>query len=177
MPIECKTKFTKESFRKMQYYASFGESTGKKILAGCLIVMLIVGLLIMALSVADGYFSGIRYGVLVIACALFGLMMPRITTYSVFKSNPAVLEVGIAYSFFDDHFVAITAGDLINSTDDMKYGILFKVTETKDYFYLYLLQMPSFYISKDGFTSGTPEELSALFAKVLPPKKFVKKVK
>ena len=146
-------------------------------MAGSMVVLLIICLLIIALSLAYEYYSGLPGITFIATFTLVLLMLPRIVTYSTFKNNPAFFEVGIAYSFFDDHFVAITAGDLISSTDNMKYGILFKVTETKDYFYLYLLQKPSIYISKDGFTSGTPEELSALFAKVLPPKKFVKKVK
>ena len=177
MPIECKTKFTKESFRDMQYYALFKDGTRGKVMMACLIILLIIAIFMIGLSVAYGYLSGVPYAVVFLLLNLFYLMIPRILANSAFKKTPAYFDVGITYSFFDDHFTMVTTSDLINSTDEMKYRILFKVAETKDYFFLWVLQTPSLIINKNGFTSGTPEELSALFAKVLPPKKFVKKVK
>ena len=177
MPIECKTKFTKESFRDMHYYALFKDGTRGKVMMACSIIILITGLLIIGISVAYGDLSSIPYAVGLLLIISFYLMLPRILANSAFKKTPAYFDVGITYSFFDDHFTMVTTSDLINSTDEMKYGILFKVAETKDYFFLWVLQTPSLIVNKNGFTSGTPEELSALFAKVLPPKKFVKKVK
>jgi len=172
--IECRTKFTKDTFRKIQYFYLLRGDAVRKILTGFMIICFVIGP-IMMIAAMDA--MGILLGAALVSLALFYLLFPVILTNSMAKSSPAMFDYGIVYSFFEDHFVMTTTSDLFSSVDTFRYEALFKVTEAKDCFYLYLFKMPSLIVSKDGFTTGTPEELVALLTGVLPPKKFLKYMK
>lgn len=65
------------------------------------------------------------------------------------------------YSFYDK-YIQIT-----NSKDDIKlnYYKLYKIFETKNYFYLYINKNYSFVLSKDGFSIGSPNNFCKFIKK------------
>lgn len=58
------------------------------------------------------------------------------------------------YVFYDKYM------QIINSSNNIKlnYYKLYKVFETKNYFYLYINKNYSFVLSKDGFSIGNPDD-------------------
>ena len=72
------------------------------------------------------------------------------------KKKAITKEKLFNFYFYDKYF---KVRDNLNS-DKIPYFSLYKVYETRKYFYLYLTKKYSFIIEKEAFTLGTSEEFS-----------------
>ena len=175
--FEAKTKYTKKSFIKFQRFNLFRGGASGKIIVICVAIFFIFGILSVIESFLIDSGTSIFSGWLFILFGIFYLFMPQYATWITFRKNRALFDSGINYDFFDDHFTVTTISDLVNGVNNIRYEGLYKVCETKDCFYFYITRVQSFILSKDSFTIGTPEGLSALLKEKSPPKKFIRYVK
>ena len=173
MVIEAKTKYTKRSFRKFQWFHYTKGGMRKVVFVSTLVLMFIVGVTsLIYLFTGDGISAGTIYlPVLILFLSVFFIIIPWISANSAYKKSPALFDVGIGFSFCEDYFSVLTTG-MMSGTTDIQYGALYRVYQTKDYFYLYLQQNQSYLLDKSSFTSGCPEDLAVLLKKVLPRKKY-----
>lgn len=65
---------------------------------------------------------------------------------------------------FDEQFITLTQtrGDVFTSTLKARYSYIYKASEDKNYFYLYISKMQSHVIDKSSLTQGTLGEAAAL---------------
>ena len=178
--FEAKTKYTKESVIRFQYFNTYrGGATGKIMLVyvALLIVLGTVSIISTIIVYEKYYFTAIMFpGVYLIFFSIFFLFIPHWNTYIIYRKSRAHFDAGIDFCFFDDHFVVTTVGSVMKGTNEVKYDGLLKVCETKCCFYLYITRIESLILSKDSFTQGTPEEFSAMLTEILPRKKFIRYV-
>lgn len=59
----------------------------------------------------------------------------------------------------------------------MGYKMLYKAYESNDFFYLYVNALEAYIVSKDGFTSGTPEQFRSLMVGKMGKKFYNKATK
>jgi hypothetical protein len=175
--IEAKTKYTKKSFREFQWFHSYKRNWSSYFMVAFVFIMFAGAAFIAVMSVINDEYSDIFLSVVLVVLGVFLLVLPRLMTWFTHRKSPWLFEMGNAFSFRDDSFTAISNSDLITGTSDIKYEALAYVYETSGFFYVYIQAHQSFMIDKKDFTAGTPEDLSALLQRVLPPKKFVRKVK
>ena len=84
--------------------------------------------------------------------------------YSVTSHAP------IQYIFNENNFSIYSASPNGTVNGNYSYAALKDVYETKQYFYLYLINNQAFIIDKYTFTKGTAEQLSILLPSILGPK-------
>jgi len=170
--IEVATKYTKDSLKKYQRF-NMAKPGLQRIFAVILrIVLLVVGVFLVYAYLVTGDLSFLGVGLTSIVLTSAPLWMPAVTANALFKNSPALFNTGITVRFFEEHFSVVTTGEYEKGASEIKYAALFKVYELKAFFYLYTLPKQAFIIDKRDFTQGSAEELSKLFANVLPEKKF-----
>jgi len=178
--IEVKTKYTKEAYKKFQWFYFFKAGLTGVIFKDLLVFLFLGGAFLLSIYFifADSLsVSSLVTGIVCIWLVITFLLFPKISANSAYKKSPSLFETGIMFSFSDEFFSVTTTGNEISGTNDIKYTAMFKAVELRDLFYLFLQPSQAYLLDKKDFTRGTPEELSALLAKVLPEKKFKKHVR
>lgn len=112
----------------------------------------------------------------IILAILFIIMLIIFIGYRIFnpvflykkevKTKAITKEQSFSFYFYDTYFKIRDNLDF----NKMYYFRLYKVYETKKYFYLYANKKYSFILSKNGFTQGTVEE----FSKFIKDKVWIK---
>ena len=82
-----------------------------------------------------------------------------------YNSDVIQKEKEFSFYFYEKNFVI----KYKNSSCSFKYTTLYRVLETKNFFYLYVDKNHSYLIDKKGFSIGKPEE----FSKFIKKKKFI----
>lgn len=173
--IRAKTTYTRSSFLKMQYNHMLWVGVRGKFTMVCVGFALIVGIISMVKSYLDNNLSNDFISVYPIMFAAIFLLMPLIVTYSAFTKKSNVLyKTESDYSFFEDHFVVEIEKEIISMTNNVKLAGLTRVYEAKDCFYLYISKTQVFIVTKEGFTLGTPGELSVMLRGIVPAKNYHK---
>ena len=167
--IEVITKYTKESVKKYYRFHMLKKRVVSKI---CLAILIICGFFLLFLSLFTDDSSPVIIGIASIILAASPFYFPAINTNILYKKSPAVFDTGSTIHFLEDHFSITMAGEYQSGTNDIKYEALVNVYEIRDFFYLYIQPNMAYIVDKSDFTQGSPEELSQLFAQVLPGKKF-----
>lgn len=83
----------------------------------------------------------------------------------------AALAGGQTVRFFPDRMELVSHGPSEDTAAAYRYDALHKVFEGKETFYIYTNKAAGLIVDKQGFRTGSPEELRALLAQALPPKK------
>jgi len=172
--IKARTTYTRSSLMNIQYYHMFWVGFRGKLVTCCVALILIIGIF----SVVSPYFDSsistsggwylLLFGVLMI-------IMPLIVTYSAFSKKGNVLYAAVTdNTFYEDHFTVEIKKEFIDMMNDVKFAGITRVYEAKNCFYIYISKTQVFIVTKEGFTVGTPEELSALLCNFIPAKKFHK---
>jgi len=173
MIFEVKTKYTKESYRKFQWFHLARGGARKVVFIVSLAVMFLAGALLLLTSIffeADLSVT-VFLALFFFLLPIFYILVPRINANSVYKKSPALFDTGLSFTFQEDYFTVLTTG-MISGNSDIRYEALFRAYQTKDSFYLYLQQQQSYIIDKASFTAGTPEDFAVFLAKVMPAKKY-----
>jgi len=174
MMIEVKTKYTKESFRKFQWFHLTRGGVRKAVSIVSLAVIFCSGavLLLLMLIIDDCQLTAKDLlSLFFLILPVFYVLMPRIGTSSAFKKSPALFDMGLTFTFHEDYFTVLTTG-MVSGTSDIRYEALYRAYQTKDSFYLYIQQQQSYIIVKTDFTAGTPEDFALFLEKVMPAKKY-----
>lgn len=116
-------------------------------------------------------------------CAVFGIsgigiIISRWVTYKKHIKNATVV-VGAENIFeFDDEYIKIrTTGDAADgeSMEQYEYDEMYtaKAYETDKAFYFYISPVQAYFLSKEDFTEGTPEDLRNLLKSKLGAKNYI----
>ena len=173
MIIEVKTKYTKESFRKLQWFHLTRGGVRKVVILISLAGMFCVGVVLLSLLILDGWDLTPKYflSLFFLILPVFYVIMPRLNASSAYKKSPALFDAGLTFTFHEDYFTVLTTG-MVSGASDIRYEALYSAYQTKDSFYLYIQQQQSYIIVKTDFTAGTPEDFALFLEKVMPAKKY-----
>ena len=176
--IEVTTKYTKESFRKYQWFHTARAGVRKVVFIIFLALMFCEGAALLSLSIIVGRNLATRVflSLFLLFLPILHILRPRISARLALKKSPALFDAGLTFVFHEDHFTVLTTG-MISGTTDIRYEALYRAYQTRDSFYLYPQQRLSYLIDKSSFTVGKPEDLAALLERVMPAKKYRSYVK
>ena len=79
---------------------------------------------------------------------------PRVTVRKALALNTAV-----HFEFNDENYTVSAKSDKIDENSTSAYSTISKVTETKDFIYIFISKVQAFIVDKNGFTEGTPDGL------------------
>lgn len=145
--FSAKTRYTYEEYLKMNKFHFYRKNV-------VYISFLIAFIIILGfMGVANIFLGGIVEGVICLALfvyfILFIILMPRISTRSIYKSDKLLNDENVenSFKFYDNYFVITNQ----NSTSKIDYNKIYRVYETKTNFYFYLNKRLVYIIKKDDF--------------------------
>ena len=178
MMIEVTTQYTKESYRKFQWFHSTRKGVRKVVFITYLAIMICVAVTLLFMLLIDGrnLIATLFISLSLLFLSMLYILRPHINANSTFKKNPSLFDAELTFTFHENYFTLQTKGMVIG-TSDIPYEALYRVYQTKDYFYLYAQQRLSYIIDKADFTVGKPQDLAVLLEKAIPAKKYRSYVK
>lgn len=113
---------------------------------------------------SSDFVVGVSLIVLGILIIPLGYVLARYLQKCTDKSATYISENTEETYTFDEQYITLTQtrGDVFTSTLKAKYSYIYKASEDKNYFYLYISKMQSHVIDKSSITQGTLEEVCAL---------------
>lgn len=151
------TKYTKEKYN--DFIEFHQKKYGKKIIIKLLLILICV-LYIVILNLMNRNWKIILL-LLIIGVACYFLNNMKKTRQS--SNNKQMITKQKTFTFyFYEKYIKIKCG---RKFDRLKYFELYKVFETKEYFFLYTDESHSLIISKDGFEIGNAKEFTNFIKK------------
>ena len=92
------------------------------------------------------------------------LLTPRILA-----KRRAKKSITVSYGFTED---GLTHNAINGETTSLSYNSIQKVTESPDYYFLYVAEADAHIVSKSGFTEGNEQDFRTLLRTVIEPKKL-----
>ena len=121
------------------------------------IFILILLLYCLISTILNGiYFLSIIFAITLFIFGFYRFFGP-IKFYEKESTNTSITDTQTFKFYFYDRYFKIRNN---SDYDKLSYLKLYKVFETKNFFYLYFNKKYSFVVDKSGFTQGTPEEFS-----------------
>ena len=108
---------------------------------------------------------------MIFCIALFNFMwflMPKVN----FEKRKLAKNVKNEYIFSEDDFQMSSNSIESSSSSKIKYSQIYKIYETKDYFYLFLDKASAAIVKKSGIENASTEDLRNLFESNLSKDKF-----
>lgn len=132
------------------------------VLTTLLIVIGIVGIVLKEDS--SDVAAGIGLIVLGVLITPLGYLLSRFLQKRIDRSATYISDSTEEIYTFDEQYITLTQtmGDVFSSTLKAKYSYIYKASEDKNYFYLYISKMQSHVIDKSSITQGTLEEVTSL---------------
>jgi hypothetical protein len=93
-------------------------------------------------------------------------------TKKTYAKQAKLFKNGHTYTFMDNHFVIDHDNRDFGGTGKVAYEIINRAWETRDMLYLFLDNRQAYLVSKNGFQSGTIEELRTLLQRNMPQGKY-----
>ena len=97
-------------------------------------------------------------------CFLFVLFLPQIRAKRIAKRGATV-----SYGFTED---GLTHNAQNGESSSLPYNGIRKVTESPDYYFLYIAEGDALIVSKSGFTEGSEQDFRTLLRTVIDPEKL-----
>ena len=97
-------------------------------------------------------------------CFFLVLFAPQIRAKRIAKRGATV-----SYGFTED---GLTHNAINGETTSLSYDSIQKVTESPDYYFLYVAEADALIVVKNGFTEGTENDFRTLLRTVIDPKKL-----
>ena len=97
-------------------------------------------------------------------CFFIVLFAPQIRAKRIAKQG-----VTISYNFTEE---GLTHNAKNGEIASLSYDGILKVTESPDYYFLYIAEADALIVTKDGFTEGNEDDFRTLLRTVIDPKKL-----
>lgn len=151
------TKYTREKYN--DFIEFHKNKYGKKVIANILIISICI-LYILIFNIIN------KNWLLILSVLIIGIILYIAnnlkTTKETSKNKKMINKQKEFTFFFYKNYIKIRCG---RKFDRLKYFELYKVFETKEYFFLYTDETHSLIISKDGFEIGTAKGFSEFIKK------------
>lgn len=147
-----------ETTTSPKLYLDFFKKYYKEKTRVLVIITTVIGIIcVLAGAYAYAAQEGIYICAVLIAAGVMLAVYPRFSyrrPYNSVKDNVITTK----FEFYDDKLVEINDA----TREEYMYSELMKVWETPEYFYIYHTKESASVVDKQGFTLGTPEELSSI---------------
>lgn len=186
MEIKASSKYDWKTLNKFCYFTVFTRYKINTIYYTLLILHMLLTLLpvlpdIIDCSRAYGFSfdmiddAVIFYGTFAICWLLFILFLPKIKYGNRKSKQNAENE----YVFMDEKIQFVQDATDVNKSASIKYNAVYRVYETKEFFYmfLYINKRETYIIDKSTVTGGTVEDLRMLLISKIGEKKYKMKFK
>ena len=151
------TKYTKEKYN--DFIEFHKNKYGKKMIIKFVITVICV-LYILIFNIINKNWLVI---LLLTGIAIMFYLLNNVKNNKIQKQNKKMLRDRNQFTFFFyEHFIKIKCG---RKFDRIRYFELYKIFETKEYFFLYVDETHSLIVSKEGFEIGTAREFSDFIRK------------
>ena len=97
-------------------------------------------------------------------CFFIVLFAPQIRAKRIAKQG-----VTVSYNFTEE---GLTHNAKNGEIASLSYDGILKVTESPDYYFLYIAEADALIVAKDGFTEGNEDDFRTLLRTVIDPKKL-----
>lgn len=171
-PIHTYTMYTMEEVKKAR------KQNGKPAQAVALVLTILFAVItaVTVGAVADRAMDGLSlvFPIVILAFALVMYLTVRGVLFSKkqYAQMQKVLGGGQQVWFRNTDFVVQNATQEVTGQTQAKYSVVVKAVETGDAFYIYPTKASFYLVSKRGFQTGTPQELSALLRANIEPGKY-----
>lgn len=149
------TKYTAKNYKDFTEFHtnkySFSQNAYTLIMSALLIYCVIINIK------SKDILLFLAFSLILVAFLAWRIYLPNKRYQKLQKELNSKKETGFIFSFYKNYFT-------INKKT-IYYFKLFKVFETKDYFYLYIDEDTAALVSKKGFEIGTAEEFSNFIRK------------
>lgn len=176
--IKVKTKYSDKLLMDFYRFTAFRGKYYRYGVPAFLVVMLVFVVLAIFLlqsrqaSEGSQFIGWLLIGIIVfLAIMLFILMVLSPKLYIKRAGNIVSLENEMIFT--ENAFTVISKGDFLQERTEMNYDFLFRVYETKKYFYVYMDPVRAYIIPKDDIIEGTSEGLRQLLITKPFKKKYV----
>ncbi len=140
-----------------------------------------------SLLIFDLYYFGFKYGSYLYLMDIFDWFMALIPLFFAilyfytrntagkrsYRKSKSTKGLKYHYEFGLTEFTAAYVNDVSSGSNTAKYSLLFKVYETKDYFYLYINRRSAFILNKASLEPQDALELRSRLQKVLRKKVII----
>ena len=173
-PIFVFTAYSYEELRAFQRSHFRGNRFGF-VAYTALFALMFFAVLFLQLTMGGGFGSLLVFLAAGTLFTTLGALFFNLTFYSrkQYLNGTKQMRNGQFYTFRSHDFTESSEQEDYTGTNSMHYSILQSVRETPDAFYLYQNKVMAYIISKQGFRSGSPDELRALLQGHVPPKDYV----
>lgn len=154
--IKNKTIYTEDNVKKFLEVYFFEKVKIPRILINVLIILVVIYFFTKEERVILDYttFVFCLFGVL----ELNSTMLPRFNFYKLKKQKDNILNTEVEYLFKKNNFKLST-----NKDEYIEYSSLYKVLETKEYYYLYINRSKSLIVDKKDMSSSDINNLTEVF--------------
>ena len=173
MEIKASTVYDLEVFQAWHRLNAYGKSPRKKVLKMFILsvaLMIGAGLSIIAFDndILMWIMIFIIFVIVIINCYLY-FFAPKI----VYKNQSSHGKIENSFIFYDDGFEGFSVRDGITAISKVKYYALFKIIESKKYFFLYENESMAHIIDKTTIECEDIQLLKTKFAEVIPRNQYL----
>ena len=145
------------------------------ILGACSGILLLCLLLSGLFFLIDGEFmldfTSVAYSIIIIALSMAFIFGNPVLIKHVARKQAALNTVS-TYRFTEDHFEDSSESTVKTELVKCKYDAIIKVTESEQYFYLFINPQAAHIVAKNGFTEGSEQDFRDLLRTVIEAKKL-----
>lgn len=159
MEIKAKCVMDRETVKKFARQSLYKRKEPKKGMIGfCIMAVILIAITVAALIILTdeiyAYMLPIELLLFLVMCYIF-FVYPTITYNSLGKLKNVTNE----YRFCDDRLFVNSVSDEYNGKSEIKYTLIVKVTETKEYFYIYQTNRQAYVVDKSSIEDNATAEL------------------
>ena len=162
---------TPVTYKAVSAFSAQNNTSDKKSLIALTVLMIISAIPAVRglLSIAQGLGNHITYlvvictAIVVVGCVVL-MLLPKIAARRI-----ASRKMVFAFSFTHEGYAY---GEQGHEPTPMAYEAILRVTETPDYYFLYIAENQAQIVAKDGFTAGSEQDFRTLLQAVIHPSKL-----
>lgn len=172
-PVQVYTRYSYEELKR--YQKTFARKSNRLLLPVLIVFgLLVLGLLIFMFVFPDSLYDMLP-GLVLIAIAVLlelAILNSWFFTKKAYANATRLFQNGSYFSFCNNDVVISTEQQDHVGQSRVAYNIIYQVWETRTMFYIYISKRQAYLISKQGFQTGSPDELRALLQRLVPPAQY-----
>ncbi|MBQ3518923.1 MAG: YcxB family protein [Clostridia bacterium] len=175
MQIRASGTLNLEAVKALYYFHIFKKKSPQKemrknfILTGVAVVVAVFAFLLSdSMDLPSKFLLGLVVGLVacVVLLAVLLFAMPKYQYNALEKMKDAVNN----FAFYDDSIHIVLSAQEYNGETDMQYSMIFKVGETKRYFFIYQNKTQVFVVDKSTFADNEHQQVAQRLQAVLGEK-------
>lgn len=131
-------------------------------------LLIVVAVMFLIIGILFIFIDAVPIGIgLILFAVLFPILMLVVNRASTKKNNELIINKGLSQFFrfsADSLYIETGKADMMQSSGNYTYDMLYKAFEITDYFFIYINKVNAVIINKSSFIKGAPDDLRALLS-------------